>query len=328
MKQAARILAIVFGLAFVGATLLNADLIGRSRRALASGVLRNESAIAASRYELALIVPDSDDSFFTGLIAGVEDSVPAAEAAVEIFRYSPSTSEDAERYFEIALLSRVDGIIMYAQRNDPTEYRFERAKQANIIFIPVGTDQPSGGLPYFIGSGSILQGFEGGRLICSSLGSAARIGVILAAGGEGDPMNEPLYRGIASAIKAFPGAQVSALIRGEPGLLSGEESTAEMLHSDPAINAIFCTSSSDTIGAAQVIVDQNKVGKILIVGADETPEIVRYIDKGVVSASIVRDSRKIGHEAVQTYVDLKAGRKVPAIIEAGFQIRSAEGLGE
>lgn len=325
MKNTARILAIVFGLAFLGATILNADLIGRSRMALASGVLRDQSTLDLKRYELVVVIPETDDSFFSGLLSGIMDKAEAADAAVQVFRYPASAPDDAERYYRIALAARADGLIMYTPRNDPVGRRLGEAEKAGVIMIPVGTDAPPGGRPRFIGSSSLLQGFEGGRLICGKLGSAARIGIILSTRREGEPMDEPLYRGLASAILSFPAARIVALSQGAPGLLSGEEAAASMLREHPEINALFCTSARDTIGAAQVVVDMNKVGTIVIVGADETPEIGRYIDKGVIAASIVRDSHRIGEEAVLAFLDLKEGRPTRESVEAGFSIRLAKG---
>lgn len=98
-----------------------------------------------------------------------------------------------------------------------------------------------------------------------------------------------------------------------------------MLHDHPEVNALFCSSSRDTMGAAQVVIDTNRVGRILIIGADETPEIRRYIDKGVIAASIVRDSRRIGQEAVLSFTRLKAHEPVGPSLEAGFAVRTAKG---
>ena len=90
MKKAAWILAIFFGLAFLGATLMNAGLIARSRRALAGG-FRARSAAEAARYHLVVVLPDTDDSFFQGLLEGIRESAGAAGSSA-IRRYSPSSS--------------------------------------------------------------------------------------------------------------------------------------------------------------------------------------------------------------------------------------------
>ncbi len=325
MKRADWILTILFGVAFIGATLMNASLVDKSRRSFAGGVFRETSTIPRARYHLVLVVPDDDDSFFSGLVEGVRAGAAEADAAVQVFAHPGSSAAEKERFFDIALGAGADGLIMYAPRGDPVLERAERAARSGVVFVPVGTDLPEGNPPGFIGSASLLQGFEGGKRICAALGSSARIGVILPANGAGPEEDEPLYRGLSAALRVYPGAAVVALTRARPGLLAGEEAASAMLNADPGINAIFCANSRDTMGVAQVVVELNLVGNVLIVGADETPEILRYIEKGVVAASIVRDSRWIGREAVRSFARIKAGAPPAAPIEAGFYVRTAEG---
>ena len=325
MKTVAWILTVVFGLAFLGATLMNAELIGKSRQALASVGVHDKGLKEPARYHLVVVIPDSNDSFFQGLLEGVREGAPKADAAVQVFRYPGAIPAEAEQYYEIALRAKVDGLIMYTPSNDRIPGRAVKAARAGVVFIPVGTDAPAGSPPSFIGSGSLRQGLEGGKRICSALGSAARVGVILPATGSGEPRNEPIYRGLAAALKAFPGAAIVASARARPGILSGEETASTMLRQFPAINALFCSSSQDTVGSAQVVVDTNRVGQILIIGADETPEIRRYIEKGVITASIVRDSRWIGQEAVHAFHRLKESRSGLEPVEADFSIRTPKG---
>ncbi len=327
MKKLAWILAALFGLAFLGATLMNADLIAKTRRSLATGVFLEKPAAEAARYHLVVILPDTDDSFFQGILEGIQDSAPVVDAAVQVFRYPSSFPLEAERYFEIALRAKADGLIMFTPRNDRVTDRANLAAQSGVVFVPVGTDAPAGSPPGFIGSGSLLQGLEGGKRICMALGSSARIGVILPATGTGEPMEEPIFRGLASAIRPFIGARVVAVARARPGILSGEETAAAMLRSNPEVNALFCSSSRDTMGAAQVVIDMNQVGRVLLIGADETPEIRRYLDKGIIAASIVRDSRRIGQEAVLTFSRYKEHQVIAKPVEAGFQVLTAKGAG-
>jgi ribose transport system substrate-binding protein len=325
-KQVAWILAALFGLAFLGASLMNAQLIGRSRRALASGRFHERPTTESARYQVIVILPDTDDSFIAGLHEGIREGATEVGAAIQVFRYPNTFPLEAERYFEIALRTKVDGLIMYTPRNDKVIDRANRAAQSGVIFVPVGTDAPFGSPPGFIGSGTFLQGLDGGKQICSKLGASARIGVILPATGTGKFTEEPIYRGLAEAVQAFRGAGVVAVARARPGILSGEETTAVMLREHPDVNALFCSSSRDTMGAAQVVIDTNRVGKVLLIGADETPEIRRYIDKGIIAASIVRDSRRIGQGAVINFACYKENRPVPRPVEAEFVVRTSKGV--
>ncbi|HUW71110.1 MAG TPA: substrate-binding domain-containing protein [bacterium] len=326
-RKAALILAGLFALAFVGATLLNADLVSRSRHALTSGLLRDPSTYEAARRHLVVIVPDTDDSFFRGLIEGILESAKSAEAAIQVFRYSGANPSEADIHFETAVSARVDGIIMYSTSKASVVRRAASAAENGVVFIPVGTDPPDGAVN-FVGSGSFLQGFEGGKIIGSQLGASARIGAILPTSGEGDLRNDPLLIGLSSGIGAFPGARVISVSRSKPGRLSGEEAVATVIRNNPGLNALFCSSAYDTEGAAQVIIDQNLVGRVLIIGADETSEILRFIDKGVVAASIVRDSRRIGMEAVAAFSRLKDGRPSGPAVEVGFTVIGADGASQ
>lgn len=325
MKKTATILIYVFGLVFFGATILNAGLISKGRVALSKGVLGDRSSVPSARYHLIAILPETEDSFCQGLVEGIRTEAPAIDAAVQLFRYSGASAVEVERYFDIALRSKVDGLIMYAPRDGTISAYAERATKSGVAFIPVGTDAPAGRLPLFIGSGSILMGIEGGKIICSKLGSSARIGIILPTGMGSDPRDEPLYRGLLSGLQSYSGARIVAVVRSKTGALSGEESASNLLRANRSVNALFCTSSLDTTGAAQVVVDMNLVGKVLIVGADENSEILRYIEKRVIFASIVRDSRRIGADAVRAFSKIKAGQTVPATIEAGFTLRTTAG---
>jgi ribose transport system substrate-binding protein len=321
---------------FVGATLMNASLIGKARAALAGTAMgangipaARQAAVAGAkaeeaRFHLIVIVPDTDDSFYEGLLEGVSQGALGAAAAAQVFRYPLQSPQEAERYFEIALRSKVDGLIMYTPRSESgsalSAGHAEMAARNGVVFVPVGTDAPPGEKGPFIGSGSLLQGFEGGKLIGQRLGGYARIGVIIPASGMGAAESEPLYRGLAAALKTFPGAEVAAVAEVQPGILSGEAVAESMLRDHPGLNAILCSSARDTVGAAQVIIDLNKVGRVLIVGADETQDIRRYIDKGVVAASIVRDSKRIGEEAVKAFARIKTGGRPPGPEETGFFI--------
>ena len=304
MKNAARILALVFGLILLGATITNAILIGDSRRALSETVLRDSSAGHLFRHHLMVVIPDTDDSFFQGLLEGIAGQAPMADAAIQVFRYAEGPGDGSDRFFRIALKTKVDGLIMFCQADADIAKLRAISIANNVIFVPVGTDAPVGDSKGFIGSGSLLQGLRGGRLIGASLGNGARVGVILPDAVPGELSESALYRGLVTGLGAWPGARIAAVVRARNGILSGEEATANLLRSGEAVNAIFCSSAQDTEGAAQVLVDMNLVGRIMVVGADETPEIRRFIDKGIIGASIVRDSRRIGQEAVRAFVSV------------------------
>lgn len=130
-----------------------------------------------------------------------------------------------------------------------------------------------------------------------------------------------MYRGVLVTLQSYPGAKIVLASRAGPGILSGEEAASAILRSEPSINVLVCASAPITEGAAQVVVDQGKVGQLLIIGTDDSPTIDKLIDKGVIAASIVRDSRKMGVEALRAFIQAKDGVPFRQAVEVGFTVR-------
>jgi ribose transport system substrate-binding protein len=322
MKTLTRVLAVFFGLALVGAAVLNADLVAKSRSALASAGLARPNGSPKARLHLLVILPDSEDTYFERLLEGIEATAPAVGAAIQVERYPTSSPAMAENWFETGVRTPVDGIIMYVSRDDNVAGHAAEADAAGVVFVAVGKEAPSGVLPCFIGTAPLFQGFAGGRIITGLLAQRSRIGIILPSGGTSSPKDDSLYKGVAAAVATYHGAAIVEAIRAMPGIFSAEDAAGSLLAAHPDINAIFCATSQDTLGAAQVVVDKGLVGRVSIIGADETPELLRHLGNGVVAASIVRDSRRIGVEAVKSFASMKAGLPPPGVIEVDFTVRS------
>jgi ribose transport system substrate-binding protein len=313
--------AALFGLALAGATAMNFILLSQARQALDEGILGTRSPAVPAQHHLALIIPDTTDSFFDGLVAGLTDEAHDADVAVQVFRYRRG-AEEAETYFQLCLTSHLDGVVLFAGPERLQE-RQDQARAENVIFIPVGTQVPPT-RQGFIGSSSFLQGFESGNQVGVLKGRAARVGLLLSSDGQDPVTEDAVYRGVAASLQAYPGAAVVQAARARPGILSGEEAVSALLRSDPSINVLICASAPITEGAAQVVVDQNRVGQVLIVGTDGSPTIDRLVDKGVIAATIVRDSRNMGVIALDSFVKARNGTPFSSSVEVGFQVRRKE----
>lgn len=322
MKHVTRALAFLFGAALVGATALNADLVAKSQAALASSGLAGTGVHEGGRHHLLVVIPDSEDAYFSRLIEGILATAPEVGAIAQVERYPVNSPQAAEDWFDTGLRTPVDGIIMYMSRDDNVAGHAASAEAAGVVYVAVGKEAPSGVLPCFIGSAPLFHGFEGGRIITGLLAQHAKIGIILPSGGAQSPREDSLYKGVAAAVATYRGAAIIEAVRALPGLFSGEDATGSLLSRHPEINAIFCATSRDTLGAAQIVVDRGLQGRVTIVGADETPELLRHLGNGVVAASIVRDSRRIGVEAVRAFASIAAGEPPPGVMEVDFTVRT------
>jgi ribose transport system substrate-binding protein len=94
----------------------------------------------------------------------------------------------------------------------------------------------------------------------------------------------------------------------------------------PGINTIVFTDSSDTVAAAQTLVDMNLVGQVQVIGFGADPGVLENIRKGIVACSVVIDSERIGYEAVRSLTALRTTGYTSTTIDTGIEIITGGGL--
>ena len=112
------------------------------------------------------------------------------------------------------------------------------------------------------------------------------------------------------------------------GILSAEEITQSIINSGESVNAIFTTNSVDTLGSAQLIVDRNKVGSVILVGYGDTINILRYIEKGIIYGTVMSDPYKMGYESLKALNDIKEKNNVSTFIDTGVKVITYDTLSE
>lgn len=311
-------------LAFVSAAFLNSRLMGEIRSVLMPVESDTEAVLPSARYHLALVIPEAADTFHYDLSQGLRMAAAEAGGVVQVFRTGATEQDSLEGYFDMGINSGLDGIIIFlGHQNSPEDFQL-KARGSSTVVVSLGTDRPRKTVGSYIGSSSLQQGFEAGKLVGAALGPRARTGVIIS-GGEGTQgSTEPFYQGVVSALAVYGSPAVKAAVKPRGGIFSGEEMAQNLLESDPELNALICSTAYETEGAAQVVVDFNLVGKVMIVGADETDAIRRYLAKGVIAASVVRDARKMGQEAFLEFRRQKEGGTPSGPREVGFRILQGE----
>ena len=91
-------------------------------------------------------------------------------------------------------------------------------------------------------------------------------------------------------------------------LLEAEIITRKILNRNDKVDALFCTSALDGIGAAKAVKDLNDKGKVKIICFDDLEETLNNIKNGLVAATIVQKSDEMGYKAVNIIMDKIEGK--------------------
>jgi len=262
------------------------------------------------KYHFFIILHNSDEPYVKDLEKGLMDTASNLNIAIET-NYSNGVDDykDSIKYINIAIDSKVDGIITHAYNTEEFQKVIHKAQEYKIPVITLDADLSNSKGSAYVGTNGFETGSKAGQLVAQALKGKAKVAIIVESS-EGN-VNLKLD-GFNNGIKNYKDIKVETVEISDNGILGANNVTQEILNNHPEVNAIVCTSSKDAIGAAQLVVDFNRVGDITIVGYDSTPEILSYIEKGVIYGTIVPGAYKIGCDSIKTLIGLKDNGRVSA----------------
>lgn len=282
-------------------------------------------------YHFVLIAQNTDDPFWQSVKNGAFKAAKEFNVAVEFNGPKLNNIIDELQYLDIAIASKVDGIATHVLDEEKFTPIINKAVAMKIPVITVEADAKKSERTAFIGTNNFQLGVEGGKLLAKGTNGKAQVAVVLNSYGNdtGNITQNLRISGIRDAIKGFGnGIEIKTIRTSQMGILSAGEVTNEIINEFPNVNAIVCTSTEDTIGAAQVIVDLNKVGNITIIGYGDLPEILRYVEKGVIYGTVVSNPTDMGYQSIKSLVEIKMKNATSAYVDTGVQGVSQENIKE
>lgn len=279
------------------------------------------------RYHVMVIVDDSNQTYGDEFLKGINEAAVEYRVAVEIVEIDGDNyQEDVFDALDMAMYAKVDGIIVHAFRDTKLQEKIEFIYGVGIPVITLNEDLEKSSLITYVGVNQYVIGQAAGDALAKKLGEEGRIAVIqqkgyedtgLLASGEEDLM----VLGLKDALKNYQGIRLEVVRYTEVGVLSAETVTTQILRDYPSINGIFCADGQNTLGVVQMLLDNNLVPDITLIGNGDDDEILDYIEKGsVIEATIITDYQDIGGQAIKAFYDNKNNIFVSNYIDTALQI--------
>lgn len=281
------------------------------------------------KYHFFFIGQNSVDPFWKQIKQGVEDAARNMNVVVEYNAPRFNNPEEELRYLDIAITSNVDGIITHISNGTESIERINEAYFRGIPVVTIENDSKTSNRDAFVGTNSFQLGKEAAQLMVNATDGKANIAIIVSSDFELDSLSQNLkINGFLSGIKDYPEMQVLEVHASRMGMISAEEITQSVLNNHQEINAILTTNAVDTLGAAQLIIDHNKVGEIALVGYGDMENILRYIKMGIIYGTVMSDPYRMGYESLVALVNLKEEKSVSTFIDTDVKVITRENLYE
>lgn len=252
--------------------------------------------------KIVLISHIKTNPYWINIREGAERAAKERGAVIEFLGPTTASTEEGLKLFEMATSAKVSGIITYVQEEGKYKNKINSAMEKGIPVVTIDSDEEDSNRIAYVGTDNILAGQAAGAEMIKQVGTEGKVAIVI--GGKEVKNQKERVEGFKNYITSNSNLKIVDIDSSDAMLLEAEIITRKILNrNDNNINALFCTSALDGIGAAKAVKDLNDKGKVKIICFDDLEETIKNINNDLVTATIVQKSDEMGYKAVNIIMD-------------------------
>ena len=233
---------------------------------------------------------------------------------------------------ELAIARKPGGLVVVGFE-DALVPVIDKAVDAGIPVVTVDADLPASKRCAFVGTGNRNAGYQGGLKLADLIGGKGKVALLTKTGQSN--LNERVD-GYRAALAKFDGIQIVGVENTESDSAKATQVASLLLQRHQDLAGIACVEAAGGAGAATAVREAGKAGKVKIVAMDRGNAVLRYVEQGVIDATVVQQTAlmpvyavmilyQLNHSDVAISTDNAAAGVpgVPTLIDTGVVIVDA-----
>ena len=269
-----------------------------------------------------MITDNYKTDFWQAVYKGAFEAAKKQNIYVDLLGQNISGQYSCEQLMKIAIASRVDGIIVFANENEEMTSLINEANEKKIPVVTLYNDSTHSERLSFVGVGSYNIGREYGRQIFNIIKdkrtddfgnsqaairhTTTDVAVLVNTDTKDSGQNiiiSALQETLEQENATDSEFSISLVPVDNKNAFSVEESIRDIFMDNNIPDVIVCLNELNTVCAYQAVVDFNKVGEVNILGYYNSDEIVTAISKNIVYATISIDTEQMGRYCIEALSD-------------------------
>jgi len=272
-----------------------------------------------------VMVPKVVMPYYEPCFEGFKDAAAKYGAEVEYLPPNEMKLPLQVKVIEDLIARKVDGIAISALDDIGLKQVINDAMAAGIKVVTFDAPAPSSNALSYIGTINEAAGAAAAEEMIKTMGGEGEL-AILQGGLVSSNLNQR-FEGFKKTIETkAPNIKIVAREDTEGKIDTTVAKVEALLQVHPNLKAFFGVSATDAPGAAIVIEEQKKVGKILIGGFDDTPDTLSAIRKGTVSFALAQQTYKMGWLSVVKLCEAIEGKTIEKEINTGLLVVTKENV--
>lgn len=231
----------------------------------------------------------SNNPFWNAVVDGINAAkgyLSSQKVTVDVIEFDDFDGQAFSEAIDTCIVKEYDAITTVGVA-DTIVPAIERAAQAGIPVYTFNSDPAKASARVaFVGQDLYAAGETVGAKLVELMGEEGKVGLIT--GYYNVNAHELRRQGIESVLKKYAGIELVGTVENHD---SGDEAytaTKDFITANPDITGIAVTAGGPH-GAAKAIEELNMQDQITLVCFDTTDEIIAYLEKGIIDATITQD---------------------------------------
>lgn len=280
--------------------------------------IRNDKEVQRQKYDAyyVMISSDRDLDFWKSVYEGAREAGDEQGIYVEMMGENLSNEYTDIELMEIAIASKVDGIIVYANETEEMTALINSAVEQGIPVVTVLGDNTQSYRCSFVGVGSFNLGREYGKQIVkyakekenadtlSSTHSNDELNVVGIVNAYAESSDQGIvWSGIQNVIEGEADVEsninLSLAYVDNKNTYTVEESIRDIFKSKDIPDVIVCFNETNTTCVYQSLIDYNKVGNTSLLGYYDSEVILKGISRDVIYSTVTVDTKQMGEYCIK-----------------------------
>ncbi|OBZ14341.1 sugar ABC transporter substrate-binding protein [Bacillus sp. FJAT-27264] len=311
MRKTVSILLGIACLTFIVLTVISSSRLFSLDRKLVQSSDQTEESDRQEQYRLVLITRDQDTPFWDQVSYGAKKEAKKDGANIEVWGSYGEDEDNFLKGIEIAIESRVDGIIVQGLDSDDFK-NLTKIKAAfyGIPIITVANDVPMGESlrKTYVGSDQYLAGQMIAKQLIADIDKQGIVVVI------GDSRNEyyqqQRLRGIQDVLRGYPKI-VSEYVSTGAAREQVISAIRETMNMQPDVNAFISVNANITGSMIQEISRRSRIEPYAIYSFDDSPDAMTLLKQGKLDGILKQSPEEMGKISVEMMMKWLKGEVVP-----------------
>lgn len=286
---------------------------------------RLDSSQPDKKKTVALILRMKHGDYWRTVKMGAE--VAAKEYNLNLNYYAPDYEDDVKSQMELVAQAAKDGfdaLVIAPSNGEILQAAVKLASTQPIPIIALDTEGEVSGVDSSIGTDNYDMGKKACEKMIELMGKHGQIALL--GSGASTANAQRREQGVLDVIAHEPNVRMAASQYVQTDKKLAGELTRELIANSPEVQGIIALDAGSSIGAAMEIERMGLAGKVKVVAIDNPPEVLEYLQEGVIQATIIQKPFSMGYLGVKYALDVSDGKEVPKRFDTGTKVIDVENM--